>query len=107
MRFLISVIDTGTNTADSDEMSNINAFNDNLQDAGHWIFACGIAAPDTAVTIDNRAGAALEWERPFVSTEEYQSGFWLIEADDLETAKRLAHGGSLACNRKVEVRALL
>ena len=107
MRFLISVIDTGTNTGSPDEMAHINAFNDQLQADGHFIFACGIAAPDTAVTIDNRGGAGIELALPFVHTEEYQSGFWLIEAEDLTTAKRLAHGGSQACNRKVEVRALL
>jgi hypothetical protein len=37
-------------------------------------------------------------------TPEHYSGYWLIEAEDLETAKRLASEGSKACNRKVELR---
>jgi hypothetical protein len=35
------------------------------------------------------------------------SGFWLIEAENMETAMRLASEGSKACNRKVELRPFI
>ena len=35
---------------------------------------------------------------------EHYSGFWLIQADSEAIAKELAMEGSLACNRKVELR---
>ena len=57
--------------------------------------------------IDNRADAGIVTDGPLIDNDEYMSGFWLIEADSLETAKKLASGGSKACNRKVELRPLL
>jgi len=35
------------------------------------------------------------------------SGFWIIEAESDEKAQELALEGSLACNRRVELRAYL
>ena len=57
--------------------------------------------------IDNRAGAGILKDGPYIHNDEYQSGFWIINAADHEEALALATEGSLACNRKVEVRALL
>ncbi|MEY3115626.1 MAG: hypothetical protein RL611_340, partial [Actinomycetota bacterium] len=37
----------------------------------------------------------------------YISGIWIIEADDQAEAEVLAAEGSMACNRKVELRPLL
>ena len=45
--------------------------------------------------------------RFLISVRENFSGFWLIEANDLESARTLAFQGSKACNRKVELRPLL
>jgi hypothetical protein len=44
---------------------------------------------------------------PLLDSDEYMSGFWLINAKSIEQAKELAVAGSKACNRKVEVRPLL
>lgn len=107
MRFLISVIDSESNSGTGDEMAAIDAFNDKLQANNQWIFACGIASPNTATTIDNRDGAGLVKAGPVNDVVEYQSGFWLIKTDSREAAEALAAEGSEACNRKVEVRALL
>ena len=107
MRFLIAVTDTGTNTAVPGEMEAIDAFNDMLQANGHFIIACGIDDPAKATVIDNRAGLGQVTDGPLHNLAEYMSGFWLIKADSLEQAKELAAQGSLACNRKVEVRPLL
>ena len=107
MRFLIAVLDTGTNTAVPGEMQAIDAFNDMLQANGHFIQACGVDSPATATVIDNRGGLGQVTDGPLHNLSEYMSGFWLIKADSLELAKELAAAGSLACNRKVEVRPLL
>lgn len=107
MRFLIAVIDSTTNSATGDEREAIDAFNDKLEANGHWIIACGIADPSTATVIDNRKGAGVVTAGPLHDSTEYMSGFWLINAANLDEAKALATEGSLACNRKVEVRPLL
>jgi hypothetical protein len=88
-------------------MVAIDIFNEKLQNNGHWIFACGVDAPSTASLIDNRAGAGLVIEGSYVDHDEFQSGFWIINAADHDEAIALALEGSKACNRKVEVRPLL
>jgi hypothetical protein len=107
MRFLISVIDNATGSASPEEMKSINAFNDQLAANGHWILACGLAAPQTSSVIDNRDGANIVTDGPLIVSPEYLSGFWLIEAPDELTAHELARHGSQACNRRVELRPLL
>ena len=106
MKFVISVIDNLSNSGTPDEMKAIDAFNDKLRADGNWFFACGLEAPSTATVIDNRAGARLATGKPLFDAPENVSGFWIIEAADHETASRLAYEGSMACNRKVELRKL-
>lgn len=107
MQYLLSVIHDKLDLAPSDEMAAIDVFNDRLQADGHWVFAGGLGFPNTATVIDNRGGAAVVTDGPFVESKEYLAGFWIIEAPDLEVALRLAAEGSKACNRKVEVRPFL
>jgi hypothetical protein len=107
MRYLISVIDDTTNSATGDEMAAIDDFNERLRTNGHWVFAGGLAAPDAATVIDNRAGAPLVTDGPFVESKEYLSGFWIVDAPDLDVALALATDGSRCCNRKVELRPFL
>jgi len=107
MHYLVSVIDDQTDSATPSEMADIDVFNDRLQTEGHWVFAGGLAAPDTATVIDNRNGEAVLTDGPFVESKEHLAGFWIIEAPELDTALKLAAEGSKACNRRVEVRPFL
>ena len=107
MQYLISVIDDRTNSGTPDEQAAIDVFNDRLQAEGYWVFAGGLNAPSTATVIDNRDGAAMLSDGPFVETKEHLAGFWIIEAPDLDVALKLATEGSRACNRKIEVRPFL
>jgi hypothetical protein len=107
MQYLLSVIHDQPALAVHEEDAAIDVFNERLQAEGHWVFAGGLAFPDTATVIDNRGGAALVTDGPFVESKEYLAGFWVIEASDLDMALRLAADGSRACNRKVEVRPFL
>jgi len=107
MQYLLSVIDDTTDSADSDEMAAIDVFNDRLRAEGHWVFAGGLGGPATATVIDNRNGATVVTDGPFVESKEYLAGFWVVEAPHLDVALELATAGSRACNRKVEVRPFL
>ncbi|WP_144120975.1 YciI family protein [Catellatospora sichuanensis] len=107
MRYLISVIYDETDVATPDEDAAIDVFNARLQAEGHWVFAGGLASPDTATVIDNRGGKAMVTDGPFLESKEYLAGFWIIEAADLDAALDLAADGSKACNRKLEVRPIL
>ena len=107
MRFLISVIDNQTGTATSDEMAAIDAFNDGLRERGQFIFAGGLAAPDSAKVIDNRENIAQIMLGPLHLGSEYLSGFWIIECDSAPQAQELSLNASKSCSRKVELRPLL
>ena len=106
MRFLISVIDDLSNSGTPAEMAEIDKFNDSLRANNQFIFAWGLHAPETATVIDNRNGANTETGKPHFDAKEHYSGFWVIDADSPETAKKLAFEASKACNRKVELRPL-
>ena len=107
MQYLISVIHDSSSLATPEEMAAIDAFNERVVAAGHWVFAGGLASPSTATVIDNRGGEALFTDGPFVESKEYVAGFWVFEAPDLDAALALAAEGSKHCNRKVEVRPFL
>ena len=107
MQYLISVIDDRTGSGTQEEYDAVDAFNEQLKAGGHWVFAGGLAAPDTATVIDNRGDAGLFTDGPFAETKEWTAGFWIFEAADLDEAIELAAAGSKACNRKVEVRPFL
>ena len=107
MQYLLSVIHDRTSLATPDEHVAIDVFNDRLRTGGHWVFAGGLALPDTATVIDNRGEEAMVTDGPFLESKEYLAGFWIIEAPDLDVALKLAIEGSKHCNRKVEVRPFL
>ena len=107
MQYLVPVIDDKTGSATESEMAAIDAFNDRIQAAGNWVFAGGLAAPDTATVVDNTGAEAMFSDGPFLESKEYIAGFWIMEATDLDAALKLAAEGSKACNRKVEVRPFL
>lgn len=105
--YIIFVIDGPGNPAHADEMKNIDVFKEKLQSNGHWITAAGIRDSGGATLIDNRDGKGDIRSGSLVTTSDNYSGFWLIEADSQEVAQQLAIEGSLACNRRVELRPYL
>lgn len=112
MQYLFSVIDDELTYAEvpSPETDNassaVDAFNERLQAEGHWVYANGLAAPGEATVIDNRGEEPVYSDGPYLESKEFLGGFWIIEADNLDVALKLAADGSKACNRKVEVRPM-
>ena len=107
MQYLVSVIDDRTNSGTDEEMVAIDAFNERLRTGGHWVFAAGLAAPESATVIDGRGEEPVFTDGPFVESKEHIAGFWIIDAPDLDVALELMAAGSKACNRRVEVRPFL
>ena len=106
-RYIIFVIDGPGNPAGPDEMKNIDAFNEKLQANGHWFTAAGIGGAQSATLIDNRNSKNLISRESLFKDSQHYSGFWIIEAESDEEAEQLALEGSLACNRRVELRPYL
>jgi len=106
VRFIVFVIDTQSNSGNSSELAEIDSFNDALQESGCFILAAGIASPERAKMLDNRAGKQIV-AAGSLNSERFYSGFWLIQAKDMEAAQQIALDASKACNREVELRPFL
>ena len=107
MRYLFSVIDDRSNSATSEEMKAIDLFNDQLRAEGRFVFACGLGSPGESLVIDTKGESVVVNRGPLIDSKEFISGFWIVEAANLEEAQSLAIQGSRSCNRKVEVRPLI
>ena len=84
--------------------ADTGVFNEELREAGHWVFAGGLEPPASATVVDGTAGEAVITDGPFAETKEQLGGFWIIEAAELVEALALAARGSMACRNAVEVR---
>ena len=83
---------------------DVDAFNQELQAAGAWVFAGGLCPPDTATVVRVHDGEVLTTDGPFAETKEQLGGFWVITAADLDAALAWAGKGAAACRNPVEVR---
>ena len=81
-----------------------DAFNNELQAAGAWVFGGGLHEPASATVVSATDGDPLMTDGPFAETKEHLGGFWVIEAPDLDAALALAARASAACMGPVEVR---
>ena len=108
MRFLINVIESIDRPVHSrQEIDAIDAFNNEMVAAGERVLAVGIASPENSIQIDNRDGQVKYIKESLADSNEYVSGFWIIDVPNQEIALELAARGSKACNRRVELRPLL
>ncbi len=82
----------------------VEAFNNDLQASGAWVFAGGLQGIEASTVVDATGDAPIVTDGPFSESKEYLGGFWIIEAADLDAALDWAKRGSKACAGKVEVR---
>ncbi|MDP1792565.1 MAG: YciI family protein [Acidimicrobiales bacterium] len=82
----------------------VDKFNNQIMEAGQWVFGGGLNPPDTATVVDNTKGDLVVTDGPFAESKEQLGGFWVIEAKDLDEAMDLAKQASVACKNPVEVR---
>jgi hypothetical protein len=103
-QYLMSVLNQTADLATAEEQVAIDAFNEQLQADGYWVFAGGLGSPSTATVVDGRDGEPVFTDGPYLESKEYIVGFWIIQAPHLDVALRLAAQGSKSCNRRVELR---
>ena len=107
MKFMIFVIDQQSRSASTNEIAAIDEFNESLQANGQLVMAAGLADPTKATLIDNTGSKGLATAGSLFSSDDFYSGFWIIDAESEEVAQELAMSGSRACNRRVELRPFL
>lgn len=85
-------------------VAQVGAFNEELQQAGAWVFAAGLH-PATSATVVRRSGGEVSMtDGPYAETKEQMGGFWVIEAADLDAALEWAGKAAAASEGPVEVR---
>jgi hypothetical protein len=84
--------------------AQVDAVNASLQQAGAWVFACGLRPASSATVVRAGDGDVSMTDGPYAETKEQMGGFWIIEAADLDAALDWAGKAAAACERPVEVR---
>lgn len=84
--------------------ADVDAVNQEMMDAGAWVFAGGLHPVDTATVVSAAGGEPVVTDGPFAESKEHLGGFWVIEAPDLDAALAWAKKATVACQGPVEVR---
>jgi hypothetical protein len=108
-QYLLSVhMVDGAETPSAAEMDvmykQVDALNQEIQDAGAWVFAGGLHPASTATVVKAKDGEIITTDGPFAESKEQLGGFWIIQAEDLDAALAWAAKGTVACGGPVEVR---
>jgi hypothetical protein len=84
--------------------ADVEAVNEQIRQAGAWVFGGGLHPADTATVVSAKDGDVTTTDGPFAETKEQLGGFWIIEAADLDAALAWAAKATVACRGPVEVR---
>lgn len=88
-------------------MGEYMAFGEMLRNNGHFVAGDALQPTATATTVRVRSGATATSDGPFAETKEQLGGYYLVEANDLDEAIRLAAQIPDARNGSVEVRPVM
>lgn len=80
------------------------AYDSELRGSGRCLASEALQPVDTATTIRVRAGQISITDGPFAETKEALTGFYMIEAEDLDEAIRVASGIPPARVGSIEIR---
>jgi len=85
-------------------MAGVDALNQEIKDAGAWVFAAGLQPPDTATTARPQDGEVLTTDGPFAEGKEHLGGFTIVDAPDRDAALDWGRKLSRVTGLPVEVR---
>ena len=83
---------------------DVDALNQEIKDAGAWVFAGGLHPTTTATVVKTSGEEVVTTDGPYAETKEQLGGFWVIQAPDLDAALAWAAKATKACLAPVEVR---
>ncbi|MGI6877886.1 YciI family protein [Microbacterium sp. gxy059] len=85
----------------------ITAITNEMQSAGVWVFAMGLADPSSSTVVSTSDGRVVLADGPFAELKEHVGGFTVIDVADLDEATRWAGRVSEATGLRIEVRPAL
>jgi hypothetical protein len=85
-------------------MKDVGEVDQEMRDAGIWVFAGGLHEPGTATVLRPADGDVLVTDGPYVEGKEHVGGFTIIEAPDLDEALEWGRKLARATTLPIEVR---
>jgi hypothetical protein len=85
-------------------MKDVGEVDQEMRDAGIWVFAGGLHEPGTATVLRPADGDVLVTDGPYVEGKEHVGGFTIIEAPDLDQALEWGRKLARATTLPIEVR---
>jgi len=82
-------------------------FTQSIKDSGKFRAGEPLERSSTATTVRVRDGKIVRTDGPFAETREQLGGFYMVEANDLDEAVKLAAGIPDARNGSIEVRPIM
>ncbi|MBF8189878.1 hypothetical protein ITP53_29965 [Nonomuraea sp. K274] len=72
-------------------MRDLGALEQEMKDAGVWVFSRGLQPPDQATVVRLRDGETLTTDGPYTEGKEHLGGFTVIRAPDMDAALVWGH----------------
>lgn len=86
-------------------MASVGAHQQEMKDAGVWVFFGTLTPADSATVVRTDGGAVSMTDGPYAEAKEHIGGFTVVDVADLDEALDWARRGSEACmGWPVEVR---
>ena len=85
-------------------MERVGVLEKEMKSAGAWLFGGALHEPDTATVVRMSDSEVLTTDGPFAESKEHLGGFYIIEAEDLDTALAWASKTTAAVRKPIEVR---
>jgi len=88
-------------------MRDVHVVQQEMQNAGVWVFSGGLHPPSSATVLRHQNGAVVTTDGPFIESKEQIGGITILKAEDLDAA--LAWGRKLAraIGTPIEVRPFM
>jgi hypothetical protein len=85
-------------------MADVQALQEEMKEAGAWVFSGGLHGPSTATVLHPRDGDVLTTDGPYLEGKEYIGGFTIVQAPDLDAALAWGRKAARATTLPIEVR---
>ncbi len=85
-------------------MKRLIALEAEMDETGTFVFGGGLHGTDAATVVSPGDGEVITTDGPFAEAKEHIAGFYIINADDLDTALAWAGKVAVATNHPIEVR---
>jgi len=112
MQYLLLIYDNEKNltpkaSGQAEMMAEYREFTDGIIKSGHMRGGNALQATSTATTVRVRDGKTLATDGPFAETKEQLGGYYLIEAENLDDAIKIAARIPSARKGSIEVRPVM